>query len=358
MHNALLLALVGFLLGAANAQWPTNQISVQVQNVKQINAKLQEKLNELQIKVAENRYKDELIKSLKETNEGLTNKCSTACTGVSAVQLKGKISELKVIVETYKQMLNNNETSRVNVAQQQLKTCLTQLGQNSPGSGASSTPQPIEKPPAAATSCLPMGYRSGLQTIQLPGLEPITVLCDGSIAGPGWTVIQRRFDGSVDFYRSWQEYIVGFGQKNSEFFIGLENLYRMISYQPHELYIHMEDFNGKTSYARYNHFEIGNEVAKFELRKLGSMSGSADDKLSKSVHMKFSTFDQDNDNAADQNNAAYYHGAWWYTKDLAGSSNLNGKYFNYETENYQGMYWNRDRTLKSVTMLVRPINYT
>ncbi|XP_064545146.1 ficolin-1-like [Drosophila montana] len=353
MQYALLLALVGFLLGAANAQWPANQISVQVQNAQKINAKLQEKLNELQIKLAENRYKDELIKSMQETNNFLTKQCGTTCTSVSAVQLKDKISELKANIESYKQMLNNNQTSRVNAAQQQLKKCLGQLVPKNPDSSAPNT-ETVEKPQAAATSCLPMGYRSGLQTIQLPGNSPITVLCDGSTAGPGWTVIQRRFDGSVDFYRSWHEYIEGFGQNNSEFFIGLEKLYRITSYQPHELYIHMEEFNGKTSFARYSRFEIGNEIAKFELKQLGSVTGSAQDKLSKSVQMKFTTFDQDNDSSADQNNAVHYHGAWWYTKDLSGSSNLNGKYFNYETSNYQGMYWSRDRTLKSVKMLIRP----
>lgn len=36
----------------------------------------------------------------------------------------------------------------------------------------------------------------------------------------GWTVIQKRIDGSVDFYRDWNDYVAGFGEAGGEYWLG------------------------------------------------------------------------------------------------------------------------------------------
>jgi len=36
----------------------------------------------------------------------------------------------------------------------------------------------------------------------------------------GWSVIQRRMDGSTDFHRSWEEYVTGFGDLHGEYWLG------------------------------------------------------------------------------------------------------------------------------------------
>ncbi|KAH8404934.1 hypothetical protein KR222_011053, partial [Zaprionus bogoriensis] len=69
--------------------------------------------------------------------------------------------------------------------------------------------------------------------------------CDSNIAGSGWTVVQRRQDGSENFNRNWTDYKMGFGDFRGEFFIGLEKLFLLTASRPHELFIHLEDFRNE-----------------------------------------------------------------------------------------------------------------
>ncbi len=55
--------------------------------------------------------------------------------------------------------------------------------------------------------------------------EEIDKNCD--FACLGWTVIQRRSNGSVDFYRGWDEYKNGFGDLRTEFWLGNEKIHQL-----------------------------------------------------------------------------------------------------------------------------------
>ncbi|XP_064536572.1 fibrinogen-like protein 1 [Drosophila montana] len=210
------------------------------------------------------------------------------------------------------------------------------------------------------TSCLQVGNSSDIWEIQVPGIEPFRVPCDGTIAGPGWMVIQRRVDKTVDFNRGWAEYRSGFGDLDGNFFIGLEKIYRMTNSQPHELYIYLQNFEDEIRFARYDNFSIASEDDAYQLKVLGKYSGDAGDALMLTRNMKFTTFDRDNDKRDFDNCAIERHSGWWYSQ--CARSNLNGRYFERELDKWDGIWWwnwQETRTLKSVQMLIRPtINST
>ncbi|XP_045074482.1 microfibril-associated glycoprotein 4-like [Coregonus clupeaformis] len=50
--------------------------------------------------------------------------------------------------------------------------------------------------------------------------SPRYVYCDMDTDGGKWTVFQRRMDGTVNFYRGWDQYKNGFGHAAGEYWLG------------------------------------------------------------------------------------------------------------------------------------------
>ena len=154
-------------------------------------------------------------------------------------------------------------------------------------------------------------------------------------------LIQRRQDGSVDFYRDWEEYKIGFGNKVGEYWLGLDNIYYLTSHNS-SLYIYLETFEEDdliphSAFAEYSSFRINGESDKYRLT-YQEFNGSCGDSLSYySNNSPFTTRDNDNDNHHG-NCAEKYTGAWWY--GACHHTNLNGLYkYGRHTEFAEGITW-------------------
>ncbi|KAJ8379806.1 hypothetical protein SKAU_G00005840 [Synaphobranchus kaupii] len=184
--------------------------------------------------------------------------------------------------------------------------------------------------------------------------------CDMTTDGGGWTVIQRREDGSISFFRGWDAYRNGFGKITGEHWLGLRQINTLTIQANYELRIDLEDFENNTAFAQYGTFGVGllsvdpNDDG-YPLT-IADYSGTAGDSLMKHNGMKFTTMDQDNDHS-ENNCASFYHGAWWYRN--CHTSNLNGKYLNGQHTSYaDGIEWSSwtgwQYSLKFSEMKIRP----
>ncbi|CAH2316459.1 Hypothetical predicted protein [Pelobates cultripes] len=155
-------------------------------------------------------------------------------------------------------------------------------------------------------------FLSDWYTIYPDGETPLKVLCDMHTDGGGWIVFQRRWDGSVDFFRDWKSYKNGFGSRLNEFWLGNDNIHILTS---------------------------------------------AGDSLTLHHNMKFTTKDQDND-IYSLNCADLFKGGWWYVQ--CHHSNLNGLYLSgqHRTEAV-GINWYHGRgqnySYKFSEMKIRPV---
>ena len=112
---------------------------------------------------------------------------------------------------------------------------------------------------------------SGVYAVDPDGSGAFDVFCDQKAASGGWTVIQKRLDGSVDFQRGWNDYKRGFGSLNGEFWLGLDKMNRLTKTKS-RLRVELEDTKGNAAYAEYDFFAVASERALYKM-SLGNYYG-------------------------------------------------------------------------------------
>ncbi|XP_064881268.1 fibrinogen beta chain-like [Oncorhynchus nerka] len=237
------------------------------------------------------------------------------------------------------------------------------------------------------------GRDSGMYLIQPDSFyQPYKVYCDQTTQKGGWTTIQNRKDGSVDFGRRWDNYRSGFGNiafdvgkghcnTPGEYWLGNDRISQLTKQGPTEVLMEMEDWSGNKVHAQYRKFTIQGETSNYILA-IDGYSGTAGNVMldgattlfgenrTMTIHngMMFSTYDRDNDNwtPGDPSKQCSREdgGGWWYNR--CHSANPNGRYYwggaytrymaKHGTDD--GMVWMNWKgswySLKAICMKIRP----
>ena len=143
-------------------------------------------------------------------------------------------------------------------------------------------------------------------------------------------MIQKRVDGSEDFAnKNWDDYVEGFGEVTSNYWMGLEEIHQLTSKRPMSLEIDIETFSGGEPFTiTYDRFALAGADDNYRILMSGFSTLSdrlKNDPFRMVYGSMFTTRDRDNDQNR-HNNCATTHqrGGWWY-RDCP-ILNLNGNY--------------------------------
>ncbi|KAL2100034.1 hypothetical protein ACEWY4_004428 [Coilia grayii] len=171
-----------------------------------------------------------------------------------------------------------------------------------------------------------------------PFRTSVDAYCDMQTDAGGWTVIQRRMDGTVNVFRLFLMpcylsvlllYLVH----------GLQNLFLLTAHKKYELRVDMEDFDGKKLFAKYSSFFVGSEGDGYRLSKFSTLDKEQDPSGSKCAKERL--------------------GAFWYNGCHYANPNGVYRWGSDATISYISVEWytfkGRDYSLKSITMMIRPV---
>ncbi|XP_005986954.1 fibrinogen-like protein 1-like protein [Latimeria chalumnae] len=164
---------------------------------------------------------------------------------------------------------------------------------------------------------IPKNKPSGVYVVQPSGGNLMVVFCDMNTEGKGWTVIQRNnIFTQLDWARIWNEYKSGFGDVQSEHWLGNKYIYQLTQQRTYKVRFIVQDSANIIKFAEYDYFKLGSEAESYALR-VGTYSGTVGDQLTQSSksggphdNRKFSTRDRYDSSTGSCANSQ--NGGWWY----------------------------------------------
>ncbi|XP_030841920.1 uncharacterized protein LOC752317 [Strongylocentrotus purpuratus] len=169
-----------------------------------------------------------------------------------------------------------------------------------------------------------------------PDSDATTKASSTAVVYPADVVMQSRSSGSLDFSRTWQEYVDGFSDE-TELWIGLDYIYKMTTTVKCGLLIEITDAAGFSLYATFLAFELAGEDTYYQIN-IGDYDGTAGEDPSPNLTgLPFST--EDKDLSSTGTLMSTLRGGWWV--DTTAYTNLNGVYqpSGVSPSEGQGLYW-------------------
>ncbi|XP_070182469.1 angiopoietin-related protein 4-like, partial [Littorina saxatilis] len=148
---------------------------------------------------------------------------------------------------------------------------------------------------------------------------PFPVFC---IPNLGRTYFFQQTKGDVDFNRTWQEYVRGFGQVSGDHWLGLDHVRHLTLNEGknYGLMFALTLSNGTKVYVLYSDFQLGGADTGYKFTMNPNVPNRPPgDCLSPLVGAPFSTYDNDSDNSTTINCAQRHGWGWWYSGDTCSS---------------------------------------
>ena len=179
-------------------------------------------------------------------------------------------------------------------------------------------------------------------------------------------LLQRRIDGSDDFFRGWQSYKRGFGGLLHDFWLGLDNIHTLTKHGNTKMRITLLDWDNRTRFSEFSYVRVADESDGYRILA-GKSTGNAGDPFHTTDYedrmqsMRFSTYDVDNDMDPYGNCALTFTSGWWFNNCFRG--NLNGIWYSngiYRGRVSNGIVWDywkehpQGYSLKFVEIKLRP----